>query len=125
MPNSTIVQSGKLRHRIQIADLTLAQDSSGGTSPADATAISTVWASVEADTGRLREIYGGQQKVGESYFRMTMRWLDGVHARQLVWFNGRTFQILEVNNPDGRRIMLVLLCVERDESARTPGLTAP
>lgn len=126
MPLSpTALQAGKLRHRIQIVNLTLAQDSSGGFSETNATVFATLWASVESDAGRLREIYGGQQRVGENYFKVTFRWIDGVNNAQNVWWDGHTFQILQVENPDGRQKLLKLLCVERDESARTPGGIAP
>ena len=121
MPDKSAISAGKLRHRIQIADPTLAQDSFGGVDLNSADVFATAWASVESDAGRIRQIYAAQQVVGENYFIVTIRWIPGVLNSHLVWWEGRTFQILQIENPDGRHKLLRLICVERDQSVRTPG----
>jgi SPP1 family predicted phage head-tail adaptor len=110
------LQAGKLRHRIQLMRQNLTQGTSGGTVVDDVSIFATVWASVEALTGR--ELYAAQQKVSEVSHKITMRWRGGITAAMNVWFDGREFQIQAVQNPDERHKLLILLCIERDSSAR-------
>lgn len=113
------IQAGELRHLIKIVDLTYRQDAAGGVSADDGTPFATVWAKVESLIGR--ELYAAQQKVSEVTHKITIRWIDGVTAQQVVWFDDRQFDIEATDDPDGRRIKLFLLCVERDNSARQSG----
>jgi SPP1 family predicted phage head-tail adaptor len=103
--------------------LSLAQDTFGGTVIDQENVFATVWASVEALSGR--ELYSAQQKVSEVTHLITIRWLAGVKARMNVWFDDRQFQIQAVENPDERRHFLRLLCIERDDSALEAAGTAP
>lgn len=123
--NLSAIDAGAMRQRIALISPALTQDSTGGVDPfsAEGDIFAEVWASVETLTGRLREVYGAQQKVGELYYRISMRWMDGVHTRCLVNWQGHTLQILEVQDPDGKHKRIDLICVERDESMRTPGLS--
>lgn len=123
--NPSAIVAGEMRHRIALIAPAFSQDSAGGVDPfsSEGDVFATVWAKVESLTGRLREEYAGQQKVGELYYRVTMRWIDGVHSRFLVNWQGRAFQILQVQDPDGLRKRLDLICIERDESMRTPGIS--
>lgn len=120
MPLSDRIAAGKLRHRISILEQSSRQDSTGGWTPIDSSILlDSVPASIEALTGR--ELFSAQQKVSEVTHRITMRFAFGVEAKQYVrWFDERDrfFQIEAIENPDGRRKVLFLLCVERDDSAR-------
>lgn len=118
MPNTTI-EAGKIRRRIQIVEPTLTRDSAGGTAIDEGTPFLTAWASVEALTGR--ELYAAQQKVSEVTHRIVIRYRDGIKANQNVWFHDREFQIQAVENPDEGRKLLILLCIERGDSAREEG----
>lgn len=122
--NLSAISAGKMRHRIALIAPALSQDSTGGVDPASAEGdiFAETWASVEALTGRLREVYGAQQKVGQLYYRVSMRWMDGIHTSFLVNWKGHSMQILEVVDPDGKQKRLDLVCVERDESMRNPGV---
>lgn len=122
MPATVAINAGDLIHRIQIVKPTLAQDSAGGWQQDTDSVFATVWASIEALTGR--ELYAAQQRVSEVTHKITIRWYPGIVARMNVWFDNRVFQIQAVQNPDERKIMLVLLCLERDNSAREQGGTA-
>jgi SPP1 family predicted phage head-tail adaptor len=113
------ISAGDLRQQIKIVDLTNVQDSFGGVAIDSATPFATVWAAVEPLSGR--ELYTAQQKVSEVTHRITIRWMEGVKARQNVWFNDRQFQIEAVENPEERNIVLYLLCIELDDSAREQG----
>lgn len=110
----TRLKSGLMRQQISIVARNLTQDSFGGTKIDDATKFATVWASVEALTGR--ELYAAQQKVSEVTHKITIRYLDGVKASMNVWLGTRQFQIQAIENPDEQTKMLILLCIERDDS---------
>lgn len=119
-----MIQAGKLRHRIVISQPTATQDTFGGTQIGQDTVIATVWGSVEALGGR--ELYAAQQKVSDVTHRITIRWMSGIRALMVCRFEteptgdpllNRFFQIQAVENPDERRHILTLLCIERDNSA--------
>jgi len=118
VPTSTAIAAGELRHKITIAQADTTEDKFGGANPgqAGATPLWTVWASVEALT--LRELYGAQQKVSEVTHRVTIRYIRGVTSGMLIWFRGRQFQIQAIDNPRELNKLLVLLCLERDDSLR-------
>lgn len=118
MPTSTALAAGELRHKITIAQADTTEDKFGGSDPgeAGATPLWTVWASIEALT--LRELYGAQQKVSEVTHRVTIRYIRGVTSGMLIWFRGRQFQIQAIDNPRELNKLLVLLCLERDDSQR-------
>lgn len=100
----------------------LAQDTAGGWQIDKNNLFATVWAKVEALTGR--ELEAAQQKVSEVTHRITIRWLAGVKSNMNVWFDNRQFQIQDVENPDERHKLLMLLCIERDDSAQEQGGSA-
>jgi SPP1 family predicted phage head-tail adaptor len=122
MSSKTRIRAGDLRHRIQLVQPTLVQDKSGGVEEDQATIFATVWAQIEALTGR--ELYAAQQRVSQVSHQITLRYMPGITATLNVRFNNREFQILSVENPDERTKMLILLCLERDSSAREQGGSA-
>jgi SPP1 family predicted phage head-tail adaptor len=119
MPLNSRISAGQLRHQIKIVDLTNSQDSFGGVAIDSATPFATVWAAVESLSGR--DLYTAQQKNSQVTHRITMRWMDGVFARQNVWYGDRQFQIEYVENVKELNKILYLFCVERDDSAREQG----
>jgi SPP1 family predicted phage head-tail adaptor len=125
MPTSTAIAAGELRHLVTIAQANTTEDKFGGADPslAGATELATVYAKVEALT--LRELYSAQQKVSEVTHRVTIRYLSGIKAGMLAWFRGRQFQIQAIENPGELNKLLVLLCLERDDSAREEGTSEP
>ena len=125
MPRRDTIRAGKLRHAIQIINLSTQVDQFGGPVTADATVFATVRASIEALSGR--ELYQAQQVVAEVTHLVTIRWMAGVKAKMDVWFaegigsptviTTRQFQIMHVDNPDEQHHVLLLYCIERDDSA--------
>jgi len=113
MPFVPRLESGKLRHRIDILNAVTGQDSMGGQTAGAGSTFATVWASVEALSAR--EIFAAQQITAQVSHKVTIRWLDGVKAKMAVSFDGRAFDIVGVQNPDGRHKMLILLCLERND----------
>jgi SPP1 family predicted phage head-tail adaptor len=68
-----------------------------------------------------KELESARQVVSQVTHRITIRWQPGILAKMNIdWFEERPriFQIEAVENPDGRRIKLELLCIERDDSQR-------
>jgi SPP1 family predicted phage head-tail adaptor len=117
----TTISPGELRHRIQIAVPSGAQDSMGGISqnPLEWTVRWTCWASIEAWTGS--QSLGTDQFVSESSHWIVIRnprEAFTVTAAMYVWWNGRTFQITAVLNPDEANKLLVLVCAEINNSAQ-------
>jgi SPP1 family predicted phage head-tail adaptor len=101
------------------------QDGFGGPVTSDATPFATVWASIEAVSGK--ELYSAQQMTAQVTHLVTIRWVPGVKSKMDVWFTDligspaapltRQFQILDVQNPDEKQHVLLLYCIERDDSA--------
>lgn len=115
----TTITPGDLRHRIQIAVPSGAQDSMGGISqdPTKWTVGWTCWASIEAWTGG--QSLGTDQFVSESSHWIIIRnpRANFVPTAQMyVWWNGRTFQITAVLNPTEQNKLLVLVCAEINNS---------
>lgn len=100
--------------------MNVTQDTFGGwTIGDDSIFAADVPAKIETLTGR--ELYAAQQKVSEVTHKITIRWQPGIVAKMnVLWFDeaSRFFQIEDRQDPDGRRIRLELLCIERDDSAR-------
>lgn len=119
------IRAGQLRHRVQLMNLASEQDTFGGPVTADAAVFATVPARIEALSGR--ELYNAQQMTAQVTHRVTIRWVAGVKAKMDVWFTEnigspavavtRQFQIMDVLNPDEKHHVLLLMCIERDDSA--------
>jgi SPP1 family predicted phage head-tail adaptor len=124
MPSARIA-AGKLRWQVQILQPTVEQDSSGGVDPLATSTFATVWAAIEALTGR--ELYAAQQRVSEITHKITIRYMPGVLSLMSVLFDDpgrglpRVFLIADVLNPDETPHLLYLYCVERDDSQQVAG----
>ena len=110
------IQAGKLRHRVQIVKATGTQDSMGGVPQdlVDWTVLHNCWAGIDTLNGR--DMLTSDQFMSEVNLQVTVRFQPDIDASCRVWFNKRTFQITAVVNPDQRTKMLVLLCVEINDS---------
>jgi SPP1 family predicted phage head-tail adaptor len=117
------LEAAKLRHRIDIVEVNPAQDSTGGIDLSNNILVATVWASVEPLTGSETLAAGSQMTVNT--YQVLIRFLDdpstglvAVTAANQIQWQGRQFQITNVQNPDGRKKMLCLTCVEIDGSSQ-------
>lgn len=119
MPPSTRIQAGQLRHRVKIMDLTNAQGPLGGTSTDNTAEFCETWASVYTLIGS--EKFAAAQQNSLVTHKITIRYRDGIRARQAVLFDGRYYDIESVLDPDGRKKMLELNCIERNDSSRNAG----
>lgn len=114
------LQKGRLRHRVQIVQPTLSQDSTGGWNISANNVILTTWASIEALT--VSEKFAAKQFASQVSHRVIIRnprsaAPQGITAKMQVWYNGRQFQVEGVLNPDERPDALVLICMELNDSA--------
>lgn len=121
MPFGFIVQkrtpflfAGRLRHRVDIVSISPTQDSTGGQNLSVDTIYANIWASIEALNGT--EKFAAHEFVSQATHQIVLRYLDGINSGQQVWFEGRQFQIEAVLNPDERNKMLILICIEINDS---------
>jgi SPP1 family predicted phage head-tail adaptor len=114
--NNPVLQIGKMRHRISLLEPSEVQDELGGMSLSGWTVFAEVWASIEAVSGN--EKFAAGQFVSTSTHRIIIRYQDGITSNFQVLFEGRKFQITNVSNPTERSHMLVLDCVEINDSAQ-------
>lgn len=95
------MQSGSLRHRIDIQAQTQGQDSSGFPTASWAT-VATVWGQISALRGTER-VLAAQVQAAASH-RVTLRFYAGLTTKHRLQYSGRTFNITFVNNVDERGI---------------------
>jgi SPP1 family predicted phage head-tail adaptor len=113
---SNKLQAGKLRHRIQIVRANGNVDTFGGVPQdlADWQVLHNAWADIKTMNGR--DLLVADQFMSQVNLQVTIRYQPDIDASCRVWFNKKTFQITAVVNPDQRTKMLVLLCVEINDS---------
>jgi SPP1 family predicted phage head-tail adaptor len=114
--NNPVLQVGKMRQRISLLTPSNVQDELGGTTLSGWTVFAEVWASIEAVNGN--EKFAAGEYVSTSTHRIVIRYQDGITSNFQVLFGVRKFQITNVSNPTGRTHMLVLDCVEINDSAQ-------
>jgi SPP1 family predicted phage head-tail adaptor len=103
------MRAGELRSRVALQTATETQDDYGAPVPSWATT-ATVWGEVVDLSGR--EYFAAQQVNAEVSTRIRIRYLAGVVPKMRAVANGRTFDILAVLDPDGRKRELHLMCKE-------------
>lgn len=104
------MQAGKLRWPITIQTLTTAPNSYGEAVPTPETFANT-WAEVTQLSGR--ELWYAQQVQPLATHRVRCRYVAGVTPAMQVVFQGRTLQLTDVNDVDGRHRELVMLATEK------------
>lgn len=102
--------AGRFRHRVEIGRYVGDQDQWGDPAPKQWEHVATVWAAVEALTGKL--YFEAQQTVEQADHRITIRWRRGIEAGMVVRHDGREFTIHAVLDKDGKRKWLELICRE-------------
>jgi SPP1 family predicted phage head-tail adaptor len=121
---SNKLEAGKLRHRVQIVKATGSVDTFGGVPPdlSNWQVLHSAWADIKTLNGR--DMLVSDQFMTQVNLQVTIRYFPDVDASCRVWFNKKTFQITAVVNPDQRTKMLVLLCVEINDSKNQPATPA-
>lgn len=104
-------QVSTMRHRIEIGRYVEGRDEWGDPLPNPVwQPVATVWAAVEALTGRL--YFEAQQSNIQADRRITIRYCRGIEPGMLVRHDGRELEIQAVLDRDGRRRWLQLMCRE-------------
>jgi SPP1 family predicted phage head-tail adaptor len=103
------MRAGELRCRVALQTATETQDGFGAPVPAWATT-ATVWGEMVDLTGR--EFFAAQQENAEVSTRIRIRYLAGVTPKMQAVVSSRTFDILAVMGPEGRKRELHLMCKE-------------
>lgn len=103
------VDAGKLRHRVAIERATFAQNSLGENVPTWAI-LATVWGSVDPLRGR--EAFMIQQYQADADFRIRIRFYPGITTKDRLVYNGRVFNIININNLAERDRTLEIICKE-------------
>lgn len=131
MQQRQYIEAGKLRHRITVTDpATVAgtQDEYGeiiaGANPP--VVAEDIPAMIEFLAGK--QVYTAATFTSQVTHRVTIRWIPGIKPQQEVNFTDpegkkRNLQIMFIDNPDERKRMLVLSCLERDQSVRFDVIT--
>ena len=105
----TCMCAGSLRHRVVIQSATRGRDAVGGQVDTWGTH-ATVWASIEPmGTG---EQWRRHQMEARADFRVGIRYLATVTTKMRVTYDGRTFEIRGIKDPDMRKQYLELACEE-------------
>lgn len=105
------MQSGPLRHRLEIQTVTETRDSYGGISQAWTT-LETRWANIQPMSSR--ELWQAQQAQSQATHKITMRYYSGLTEKHRLKVSGgtRVFNIASVINPDERKIMHEIQAIE-------------
>lgn len=103
------MRAGELRHRVVLQAKTITRDDYGSPSPSYRS-LATIWAGVEDLTGR--EFWEASKINSEVTSRIKIRYRAGIRPDMRIIFSSRTFDILAVLDPEGRRTELHLMCRE-------------
>lgn len=113
------MRAGQLRHRITVQTITMSRDTSGEEVEGSPSTLRTVY-------GRARKLSGGEafysgQVIADAQWKFHFRAIDvaevvagiasGTTKYQLS-YDGRTFAVLDVHNPDEKGAETVLTCSE-------------
>lgn len=103
------MRAGQLRHQVAVQSRTLTSDGMGGQTESWETKY-TVYAGIWPVSARER-VQAGQMETTITH-RLRLRYQAGITTAMRVVFDGRTFEIVSIINPDERNISLDLLCTE-------------
>lgn len=103
-----LIQAGRLRHYVTVEALTITDQPDG--TYAKSWSSEGRHASIEPLSGR--ELFEAQQMKGEATHKVTMRHYAGLTPEHRIKFNGRTFNVVGVQNIEERGTMTVAYCKE-------------
>ena len=110
------MRSGRLRHRIEILALTVAQDGYGEEIETWMMQ-ATVWGEMLPSLRATREAFAAQseQRSARQSMECRMRYREGLSPKttRLSW-DGKVFDVEAVSDPDGRRRESLLFCYVRE-----------
>lgn len=101
------MQPGRLRHRVAVQGAVDVADGSGGYKR-ERPVLMTLWAEVIGLAGREATVAGAL--TGITPYRVTLRWRNDLTTTHQLVFEGERLNIRSINDPDGRRQWLTLIC---------------
>jgi len=104
------VNSGKLRHKVEIQLSIDTRDEFGAVSGQTWHPFCYMWASIEPLSGR--EYFAAAQAQSEVSHKITMRYKSGIKPHYRILWNDRVFDILSILNIREENRELVLYCSE-------------
>lgn len=113
------MKTGLLRHRISFETISREQDAYGQTGEAvrkeTTVPFASVWGEVQDLSGS--EPFSAEELHAQDMTRITIRFYPGIATAMLARVpmdqRTRTFDVVSVTDPDGRRRMLEVMCKER------------
>ena len=103
------MQAGKLNKRVIIQQYAATRDDYGG-EVLTWSDIVTAWAQKAHRTSR--EFFAAQKVNAETTDMFIIRHYSGITTKMRVIFDGKTYDIIGANDPDGRRREIQLMCRE-------------
>lgn len=97
------MKAGDLNRQITIQQKTKVKDGDGYETETWVT-LATLWTQVITTGGR--EFYAAQKLNAETSAVFKVRYTEKVNARQRIKYGNRIFEILNVADPDGKRVEL-------------------
>jgi len=99
-----VTAAGTMRHRIELYAPTQTQDATTGSMPSTfpGTPTATRWGSYEPLAGN--ETFRVGQVVAEADALFKLKFYTGLDATHQLKFDARTWKVLRVDNPDGRKL---------------------
>jgi head-tail adaptor len=104
------MKSGKLRLRASFLAPNAARDALGNPQPR--TTFATVWASLIPAGGSYKEKQ--EQVTTEGVWTLSIRYLTGIDTSFHVLYNNRLFEIVAIQDPDGRKRYQLCKLIERN-----------
>lgn len=104
------MKSGKLRLRVSFLAANTARDAQGN--PQARTTFATVWASLIPAGGSYKEKQ--EQVATEGVWTLTIRYLVGIDTSFHVLYGSRLFEIVDIQDPDGRKRYQLCKLIERN-----------
>lgn len=101
------MQAGRLRHVIEIQEVTEGKSASGAITESWAAFLSDVRASAEPITGR--ESFSSSQTYSEYEIKFTIRYRAGITAKMRILYDGDYYDIAPPINHMGRSRMLTIM----------------
>src|ERR1035437_4828896 len=113
------LQPGKMRHRVQIVEPTLTQDSMGGWSADQNIVLLTTWASIEPLTAA--EKFAAHEFSSNVSHKIWIRdprsaLPGGISSNMQVWYDQRQFQVEGPLRPHEIPYAICLMCIDIDKS---------
>lgn len=112
------MHAGEMNHRITIQQKRVVPDADGYAAETWVD-FATIWAQVITSGGR--EFYAAQKLHAETSAVFKIRYTQKVNTRQRIKYGSRTFEILNIADPDGARVELNISAKETTAIGQTRG----